>query len=171
MKTMTLEELKKRGLNVGDIAFFTTSNRWGIVNGERSCEHINFHSGSVWISYNHMLKSVTKVIFREDWTKQDPIKIMKLFRGCDNYIFFPITRIIDKRMAKYIHGVHFGSSKLYTWRVPDKLAKVDFKPGDIVEVDTMYGKQYVQVKEVSEHDYYGEFKEVINLIKADEIPF
>lgn len=116
---------------------------------------------------------ITKTILREDLPKNRfTHRTSRFFKTFDESLVESIiTKIINKKIAQYIHAVHFGSSKLYTWRVPEKLAKVNFKSGDIVEVDTMYGNQYVQVKEVSEHDYYGEFKEVINLIKADEIPF
>ena len=171
MKTMTIDELKKRGLKVGDIAYFTVTNQWGIVDGERSCEHMESFSGYMWLTPISMMSAVTKVIFKEDWINQDPVKIMKFFQGIKKYDSFPITKIVEKRLAKYVHAVHFGSSNVYTWRVPEKLNKVNFKAGDIVEVDTMYGNQYVQVKETAEYEYDEKTKEVLALVKATDLPF
>lgn len=178
MKTMTIDELKERELHSGDLFFNTSGNSeftgWYLMVGEHAIS-LNAENEFAWLS-NPMQTverlQVTKIITKLDLANANLSSVAQFFRTFNELSIRPfITEITYKQLAKYVHAVHFGSTKLYTWRVPERLSRVDFKPGDIFEVDTMYGNQYVQVKEVSEHDYYGEFKEVINLIKADEIPF
>ncbi|MDR7856022.1 DUF5839 family protein [Tissierella sp.] len=167
MNTMTLDEFKKRGLKEGDIAYFECFNDWGMVSGERSCESINSkYSGYAWSKTFSIIESVSKIIFKEDWLRANHIEIMNFFRGYENYSSFPIIRIINKKMTKYIHAVHFGSTKIYTWRVPKEFEYLDFRAGDIAEVDTVKGRQYVEVRETAEYEHDEKTKEIRKLVEV-----
>lgn len=179
MKTMTIEQLEERGIQKGDLCYIEhfrkSATGWYLTISNDFMVALNAENKNSYGygKFNFCNYPITKFISNEDlsnsFSRSDISRFFKTFD--EELVKNIITEIVDKKMAKYLHAVHFGSTKLYTWRVSKKLEKVNFKPGDIVEVDTMHGKQYVQVKEVSEHDYYGEFKEVLALIKADEIPF
>lgn len=76
-----------------------------------------------------------------------------------------------KKPSKYIKAVHFGSLKLYTWRVPEELEKVPFRKGDIVEVRTMYGIQLAEVREELMSEFNENVKTIKSLYRAINIPF
>lgn len=179
MKTMTMKELKKKGLKQGDLFHIDHKEPnltgWYLVISDDlkislNTNLVDAHGfGSVETGYF----KTTKIIFIEDLQNFYSGDIARFFRTFDESLLDDIiTKIIpEKKMAKYVHCVHFGSSKLYTWRVPEKLNRVDFKAGDIVEVETMFGNQYVEVRETAEYEYYDTFKEVVNLIKTKDLPF
>lgn len=62
--------------------------------------------------------------------------------------------------VKHISAVHFGCEKEYTW----KAENVDVKEGDVVEVETDYGPQLVEVKHVFESEDIGH-KSVIKVME------
>lgn len=175
---MTIQELKKRGLKQGDLYFLEHKDKiftgWYLLIANHSAISLNTElkgaHGTSCIEYcGYEMK---KVIFKEDLIKNAIFQTSEFFKTFnESLVIRVITNIINKPMAQCIHAVHFGSTKLYTWRVPERLSRVNFKPGDIVEVETMYGKQYVQVRETAEYEYDEKTKEVLNLIKTDEIPF
>ncbi|MSU01806.1 DUF5839 family protein [Tissierella pigra] len=178
MKTMTIDELKKRGLKQGDLYFIEHENYqftgWYLVIGNNldvslNTDRKNAHGCA---ETECCLYEIKKIILREDLPNNFAPNTSRFFKTFDESLVEPIiTNIIKQKTSKYIHAVHFGSSKFYTWRVPEKLNNVKFKKGDIVEVDTIYGNQYVQVKETAEYEYDEKFNEVINLIKTDDLPF
>lgn len=178
MKTMTIDELKKRGLQQGDLYFSQHDSEdftgWYLVIGNAGVS-LNTNLRGAWSGLNVEAEShkKTKVILTEGLQRSSyPNVIAEFFKTFDESLVENlITKIIHKPLSKYVHAVHFGSSKIYTWRVPEGLNRVDFKVGDIIEVDTMHGKQYVQVKETAEYEYDEKTKEVLALIKAKELPF
>ncbi|OZV12287.1 hypothetical protein CIW83_09310 [Tissierella sp. P1] len=176
MKTMTIEELRKRELQFGDVLYFECQSEdfkgWYLI--MKNCLiGLNTPTPIAWRPNCIDEKFITKIILNESIdilsAAYDFSQFMRSFNdSLDSHL---ITYIVKKKMAKYVHCVHFGSSKFYTWRVPEKLNNVKFKKGDIVEVDTMYGNKYVEVRETAEYEYDEKTKEVINLIKTDDLPF
>jgi len=180
MKTMTLEELKKRGLEKGDVYFleheYSDFNGWYLV-----------MSNDLNIGLNAVCKGafgeseasaaclkITKIIKTEDFSKcrykRDVSAFFKSFN--ESLVKDIVTHIKSEvKMAKYVHAVHFGNSKSYTWRIPEKLENIIFEAGDIVEVNTKNGKQYVEVRETAECEYDERTKEVVRLIKTNVLPF
>lgn len=175
MKNMTMEELKKRGLKTGDIYYsdFTEIDNnftgWYLVL-ENIVVGLNTKILGAW-RFRNSLSNISKIILSEVNYNVSPTKISQFVRTFDESLIDSLITHILPKTTKYVHAVHFGSAKLYTWRVPARLEKVDFKIGDIVEVDAAKGKQYVEVRETAEYEYDEKIKEVISLIKAYDLPF
>ncbi|TCU72909.1 hypothetical protein EV204_105245 [Tissierella praeacuta] len=170
MKTMTIEELKKRGFKQGDILFINHKNSeftgWYMAIRENGFIGLNTPVRGSWGTDTHTRQEITKVILREDLSKSHLYITSKFFQSFEESFFKDYITHIKPNIAKYIHAVHFGSTKLYTWRVPKEFADIDFRAGDIVEVDTVKGRQYVEVRETAEYEYDEKTKEITKLIKV-----
>ncbi len=183
MKTIKSRDLKERGFKAGDLYYlnFPEGDRcrgWYLVLGQNkgislSADLISSHTGC--ISLHLRFKEISKVVLQEDLMNYFHLdKIAKFFRNYDEKLIEEISKEVTyKPQAKYINAVHFGSTKVYTWRIPRQLSVLRFKENDIVEVETMYGNQFVQITEVFTDDYEEDekIKEVISLIKTDDLPF
>lgn len=179
MKTITIEQLRERGIKKGDLYHIEHSVKkltgWYLVISSNFMVSLNAENKNSYGYGNFHFRNylVTKFISNEDLSNSlNRSGISRFFKTFDESLVENIiTTITHNPLSKYVHAVHFGSTKLYTWRVPEGLGRVDFKVGDIVEVDTMYGKQYVQVKETAEYEHDEKTKEVLALIKTEDLPF
>lgn len=172
MKTMTLEEMEKRGLKQGDLYYMEHEGKgftgWYLVLDEYTAISLNakyvksYRAPEIYKSHYR----VKKVIMKEDLLKNYAGDTAEFFKTFDETLVEEvITNVVYGKIAKYISAVHFGSTNTYTWRVPERLQEIEFKIGDIVKVDTRYGGQYVEVREVMEDEYDKNYKEVLAIIK------
>ena len=97
MKTMTIEELKERGLKIGDIAFFNSLQKWMMVASNFKAKSImQYYDCSVWKNSPKMAEDVLSIILKEDWQNSSAENIINLFHSEFDYPRNLITKIIDR---------------------------------------------------------------------------
>lgn len=177
MKTITLRELRKRGIEKGDI-FYSENyindghTGWRLAITDKFNVGLNTPIIGSWGENHRQVHNknskLTKIILSETIENSVTFEnlVASFLRTFDEKYVREYITIVNSEPT-YISGVHFGSSKEYFWRVPEDMFHITIDTGDLVLVDTKYGEQVVKVKRIFTSDKLGnDYKQVLDIVRV-----